>query len=85
MKLLQELKESYNQLLERAKKELQIPYLKGSILYTVSRSETELADRIIPPPYFVLTAENVANYSFALADDEHCLELKKKISNLRKN
>ncbi|HNU97287.1 MAG TPA: hypothetical protein P5542_03985 [Candidatus Syntrophosphaera sp.] len=81
LKLLQELKESYNQLLERAKKELQIPYLKDS--FTVSRSETELADRIIHSPYFVLTAENVANYSFALADDEHCLELKKKISNLQ--
>ena len=81
LKLIQELKESHTQLLEKAKKELQIPYLKDS--FTVSRAETELADRIIHSPYFVLTAENVANYSFALADDEHCLELKKKINNLQ--
>ena len=81
LKLIQELKESHTQLLEKAKKELQIPYLKDS--FTVSRAETELAERIIHSPYFVLTAENVANYSFALADDEHCLELKKKINNLQ--
>lgn len=64
--------------LQEAKQELELPQLKEE--FVLSRTQTELAERLLHSPFYVLAAENVANYSFILADDEQCLELKKRLS-----
>ncbi len=76
------LKHARAQYLREAAAELELPRLKEE--FTLSRAETELAERILHSPFFVLSAESVANYSFLLADDELCLELKKNLALLQR-
>lgn len=72
------LKHARAQYLQEAREELDFPGLKEE--FTLSRAESDLAERILHSPYFVLSAESVANYSFVLADDELCLNLKKQLA-----
>ncbi len=72
------LKHARAQLLDEARKELQLPQLQEEI--TFSRSNVRLAEQLLHSPFFVLSYESVANYSFTLADDDTCLELKKQLS-----
>ena len=75
------LKHARAEYLREARAELDLPQLREE--FTISRAETGLADRVLHSPFFVLSAENVANYSFVLADDDVCLELKKNLSLLQ--
>ncbi len=75
------LKHARAQYLLEAREELELPQLKEE--FALSRAETVLADRILHSPFFVLSAESVANYSFVLSDDELCLELKKRFTLLQ--
>lgn len=75
------LKHARAEYLLEAREELELPQLKED--FTLSRAETEMADRILHSPFFVLSAESVANYSFVLADDDFCLELKKRLTLLQ--
>jgi DNA mismatch repair protein MutS2 len=68
-------------LLQEARTELDIPALKDE--FVISRTNVELAEKLLHSSFFVLSYENVANYSFLLADDETCLELKKKLALLQ--
>lgn len=67
-------------LLNEARSELQIPELKEE--FTFSRSNAPLAERLLHSRFYVLSSESVANYSFILADDEYCLDLKKQLTQL---
>ena len=75
------LKHSRAEFLATAREELDLPQLKEE--FTISRAETQLANRILHSPFFVLSSESVANYSFVLADDEGSLELKKELALLQ--
>ncbi|MCB5247441.1 MAG: hypothetical protein LHW57_05400 [Candidatus Cloacimonetes bacterium] len=75
------LKHARAEYLLEARKELDLPQLKEA--FTLSRSETGIADRVLHSPFFVLSAESVANFSFVLADDEICLELRKNLALLQ--
>lgn len=66
--------------LEEAKIKLDIPHLKQS--FCLSRSEGELIHSLKASPYFVLTAESVANLSFSLADSALSNNLKVQIAQL---
>jgi DNA mismatch repair protein MutS2 len=68
-------------LLQEARTEMDMPALKDE--FVISRTNVELAEKLLHSSFFVLSYENVANYSFLLADDETCLELKKKLSLLQ--
>ncbi len=81
METANRLKHARAEYLREAGSVLGLPRLKEE--FTLSRAETELAERILHSPFFVLSAESVANYSFMLADDETCLELKKRLSLLQ--
>lgn len=78
LELGNKLQQARAQLLQEARGELQIPELMEE--FTMSRTKVELAERIMHSPFFTLRSESVANYSFLLADDEPCLELKKRLS-----
>ena len=80
LELAHKLKYARGQLLAEAKRELELPQLKDE--FTLSRGQAELTERVLRSPYFILSSESIANYSFTLADDEHCLELKKRLSSL---
>lgn len=67
--------------LATAREELDLPQLKEE--FTISRAETQLANLILHSPFFVLSSESVANYSFILADDESSLEHKKELASLQ--
>ncbi|MCB5224681.1 MAG: hypothetical protein WCY21_07790 [Candidatus Cloacimonadaceae bacterium] len=79
--LANRLKHSRAEFLAAAREELDLPQLKEAL--TISRAETVLANRILQSPFFVLSSESVANYSFILADDEASLELKKELALLQ--
>lgn len=64
--------------LEEARAELRLPQLLEE--FVLSRTQTELAERILHSPFYILASESVANLSFILADDDNCLELKKQLS-----
>jgi hypothetical protein len=76
--LANKLKHARAKTLDDARAELQMPQLKEE--FTLSRADAGTADRILHSPFFVLSSENVANYSFVLADDDLCLDLKKQLS-----
>ncbi|MGC9361608.1 MAG: MutS-related protein [Candidatus Syntrophosphaera sp.] len=78
LQLASKLKHARARFLEEARRELQIPQLKEE--FTFSRANSALAERILHSPFFVLSSENVANYSFILADDDACLDLKRQLS-----
>ncbi len=78
--LILHLKHARQKLLEEAREVLELPQLKEDFI--LSRSQSELADRLLHSSYFVLSSESVANLSFALADNDLCLHLKKRMSEL---
>ncbi len=75
------LKHARAQYLQEARRELDLPRLQEE--FTLSRAESALAEQVLHSPFFVLSAESVANYSFLLADDELCLELRKQLALLQ--
>lgn len=78
LELANKLQHARKELLDEAREVLLLPQLKEE--FVLSRAHNALADQILHSAYFVLSAESVANYSFVLADDELCLELKKQLS-----
>lgn len=74
------LKQARRQLLEDAREVLRLPQLKEEFL--LSRSQSELAEKLSRSGYFLLASENIANVGFALADDQECLWLKQGLSQL---
>ncbi len=77
LQLLNRLKHARAQLLQDAQSELRLPQMKEE--FVLSRSDTALAEQLLRSSLFVLSAESVANYTFLLADDELCLDLKKQL------
>lgn len=75
------LKHARSQLLKEASAELGLPNLLEE--FVLSRADVALAERLLHSPYFTLGTESVANYTFILADDDACLELKKHLSRLQ--
>jgi len=80
LELAHKLKYARGQLLAEARRELELPQLKDE--FTLSRGQAELTERVLRSPYFILSSESIANYSFTLADDEHCLDIKKQLNSL---
>lgn len=66
--------------LEKAKKDLHLPTLKEE--FVLSRNSGERLQLIMDSKYFVISAENLANYSFRLADSSAALKLKTRLNKL---
>ncbi|MEN6444892.1 MAG: hypothetical protein ABFC98_02465 [Candidatus Cloacimonas sp.] len=74
------LKEERFQLLEKARKKLNLPSLKEE--FTLSRNRKELLETILKSGYFIVVSEGMANYNFRLADSKTTSELKAELHQL---
>ncbi|MDY0152282.1 MAG: hypothetical protein RBS43_08435 [Candidatus Cloacimonas sp.] len=60
--------------LKQARAELELPTLKEA--FVISRNRQDMLSKVLRCKYFVLSSENMANYSFQLADSPLALSLK---------
>jgi DNA mismatch repair protein MutS2 len=74
------LKHSRQQLLEKARAQLDLPGLKAE--FVLSRQQEDLISKIRQSSHFVLHRESIANLSYILADDENTNRLKGQIMEL---
>lgn len=68
--------------LKQARAELELPTLKEA--FVVSRNRQEMLSKVLACKYFVLSSENMANYSFQLADSPLALSLKSDVQAVTK-
>jgi len=66
--------------LDKARKALRLPTLKEE--FVLSRNAGEKLQLVMDSKHFVISAENLANYSFRLADSSAALKLKAKLNKL---